>query len=367
MSIKIKKTTLAAVVAALGCGYILGRYMTKKYEKRNPRRLSSFFREITQERPRKKMVSIVVHGGAWAIPDELCDASVAGVKRAASAGYKVLSLGGSALEAVEAAVRVMELDPVFDAGIGSVLNEDGDVEMDALIMDGATLNCGSVAGISNVTHPITAARLVKDKTDHVMFVGRGADKISQALGMKKADQSKLVTVAAKKEWENFKKFKHTVDNLFDNENGHDTVGAVAFDSDGHVACATSTGGITAKKKGRVGDSPLIGCGGYACDTVGAVSCTGHGESLMKTCLAHRILSEMDMINVDQRMDVAVSEIQGAVNRALNFMRDRVNGYGGVIAIDGNGQIGIGHTTKRMAWASAQEINKGTVQGGIEIK
>ena len=182
----------------------------------------------------------------------------------------------------------METDPVFDAGVGSVLNEDGSVEMDALIMDGRTLDFGSVIGINEIEHPIELARIVMEKTSHVAFQGSGASRLADEFGLQRIPQSKLVTEAALAEWKEFTKYNTTVQTLF-GKSDHDTVGCVALDSDGNIACGTSTGGITAKKVGRVGDSPLVGCGGYATNDIGGVSTTGHGESIAKVILAQRIL------------------------------------------------------------------------------
>ena len=180
----------------------------------------------------------------------------------------------------------MESNPVFDAGTGSVLNEDGNVEMDALIMDGETLNAGCVIGINEIEHPISLARIVMERTEHIAFQGEGASRLANKFHVKRVPQDQLVTQAAKDELEKFKKYNRTVDTLFTN---HDTVGCVALDSKGNIACGTSTGGITAKKVGRVGDCPLIGSGGYATNEIGGVSSTGHGESIAKVVLAQRIL------------------------------------------------------------------------------
>eukprot|EP00501_MAST-03F_sp_TOSAG23-6_P001631 GSMAST32.ASY1.ANO1.1698.1 assembled CDS len=191
--------------------------------------------------------------------------------------------------------------------------------MDAMIMCGKTLSTGAVAGISNVRHPVTVARLVKEKTDHVIFV----------------------------EWETFNKYKASVGALFDNSTsvGHDTVGAVAMDNFGHLACATSTGGITAKKKGRVGDSPFVGCGGYAQDGAGAVSTTGHGESIIKVVLAHRIIESLSSNYPNPNPEI----VQSVIKKNLEYMKSKVSGYGGAIAIDRNGFVGISHTTKRVCF------------------
>eukprot|EP00938_MAST-03A_sp_MAST-3A-sp1_P006089 g6089.t1 len=307
----------------------------------------------------KKKVVIVVHGGAWKIPDSIRDDTVRGVERAVRAGYEILRRGGDAADAVEAAVVSMEDDTVFDAGMGSVLNEVGNVEMDALICDGKDLSVGSCVGVSRVKNPIRLARLIKDKTQHVMFSGKGAEKIAAQNGMKIIDPKSLVTDAAKVEWERFKRYGDTVDTLF---NSHDTVGAVAMDIRGSLASATSTGGITAKKEGRVGDSPICGSGGYADNDVGATSLTGHGESILRTSLAMRIMSFMQICSTPT----------DAAQRALEYMKHRVGGCGGVICMDTKGNVGIAHTTERMAWACIDEKKSGcdgkiSLESGIRYK
>ncbi|XP_064600518.1 isoaspartyl peptidase/L-asparaginase-like isoform X2 [Liolophura sinensis] len=290
---------------------------------------------------------IIVHGGAWAIPDHMAEASVAGVKAAARAGYAVLQQGGSAVQAVEAAITLMEDDPVFDAGTGSVLNSAGDVEMDAVIMEGSQLNAGAVACVQNIKNPIQLARLIMEETDHVLLVGEGANKFAEERGVETVPQSTLVTDDARKSWERFMKFRTTVDVLFRDRTtvacppiGCDTVGATALDSSGNVAFGTSTGGITAKRPGRVGDSPLIGCGGYCDNEVGGVSTTGHGEAIIKVCLAK---------HTTDLMREGLSP-QKALESALEFMTSRVKGSGGGVAVSKDGQVGLHFTTQRMAWA-----------------
>eukprot|EP00750_Incisomonas_marina_P009353 INCI15961.1.p1 GENE.INCI15961.1~~INCI15961.1.p1 ORF type:complete len:354 (+),score=68.82 INCI15961.1:350-1411(+) len=312
-------------------------------------------------RLQQRKISIVVHGGAWAIPDPIYEASQAGVEEAAALGFAVLQGGGSAVDAVQAAVESLETNPVFDAGIGSVLNEDGDVEMDALIMDGKDLNTGSVIGINNLEHPIRLARLIMDKTHHVAFQGAGASRLADEFGLERIPQEILVTPAAVEEWKQYKKYGKAVSSLFMNDKDkqhvhtapgnqahHDTVGCVALDSNGNVACGTSTGGITAKKVGRVGDSPLVGSGGYAANELGGASTTGHGESIAKVLLAQRVLNTA----AHSRMS-----IQHAAEASLDYMRTRVAGYGGVVSLDMAGNPGIAHTTERMAWAHIREVRQ----------
>ncbi|XP_014905074.1 isoaspartyl peptidase/L-asparaginase [Poecilia latipinna] len=287
---------------------------------------------------------LVVHGGAWSIPDEMAPASVSGVKAAARHGSSVLKSGGSALDAVEAAVRALEDNPTFNAGYGATLNIDGEVELDAIIMDGRTLASGAVSCVKNIANPVSLARAVMEKTSHIMLTGKGANQFAESIGINAIPTDKLVTEYEKKEWEKHKKYFAGVMEEFNTKWAHDTVGAVAVDCAGNVACATSTGGIRNKMVGRVGDSPVIGCGGYANNSSGAVSCTGHGESILKVTLARLILS-----HVEQGKSVA-----DASRLSLQYMGDRVQGAGGTIVVSPSGQWAATFTTERMAWAAAAD-------------
>lgn len=299
---------------------------------------------------------ILIHGGAWAIPDHLAEASVDGVKTAAKVGYSVLEKeNGTALDAVEAAICSLEDNPAFDAGTGAVLNLAGDVELDAIIMEGSELRTGSVACVQNIKNPVKLARLVMEKTDHVLLVGQGANIFAREMGVKEVPKTDLVTPEAVMYWERYSKYKVAVDDLFNNKielEGHDTVGAVAIDRRGNVACGTSTGGITGKRVGRVGDSPVIGSGGYCDNTIGAASTTGHGESIMKVMLARHVL---------QNIETGLST-QAAAEKSLEYMKQRVGGAGGVIAINNKGEVGKHFTTERMPWAT---ISEKSLEFGIE--
>lgn len=214
-------------------------------------------------RPIKPIV--VVHGGAWAIPDALRDASLAGVQAAVEAAYSRLAEGASALDGVEAAVNALERNVAFNAGRGASLNAVGEVELDAVIVDGRTLGAGAVAGIGPVLHPVSVARQVMEHTEHVMLVGTGATAFAREMGVPILDPSELVTPEARAEWQAMAAYTQSVATFYNTERaappltpGHDTVGAVALDAEGNLAAATSTGGITFKRVGRVGDSPLLG-------------------------------------------------------------------------------------------------------------
>lgn len=305
---------------------------------------------------------IIVHGGAWAIPDALKERSIEGVKEAAKKGYECLKMGGSAVDAVEVAVRILEDDSTFDAGHGSVLTEELTVEVDAMIMDGSKSKSGAVASATGIANPVSLARHVMQDSPHSLLVGNGATKFAKKIGFPiLADPLELISEESRLQLKGIKNFNSAVHTSFntngrctsaDESNlGHDTVGAVAMDSLGHLACATSTGGISMKMTGRVGDSPLIGCGGFA-NKGGAVSTTGHGESIMKVLLAREVVYNMEAGHPPEK----------ACKTALQSMFERVGGQGGVIAVDKHGQVGKSFTTKRMPWATVQE---GVLKFGIE--
>ena len=301
------------------------------------------------------MAAIIIHGGAapWAIAEERRQECVRGCEAAALAGYEVLKKGGSAFNAVEVAVNSLEDNPMFDAGHGSVMNAEGGVEMDAIIVDGKTLNFGGVACVKNIANPISLARLVMERTDHVWLVGPGANHFAAEMGVKEVDPSELVTKTAQEEYEAYYKYHSVVKDKFSSgvpsgQGGHDTVGAVAIDIYGNLAAGTSTGGITLKRPGRMGDSPIIGCGASCDNTIGGVSATGHGESIARVTLAQRILFNLSTCNGTAK-DVA--------EEGLEFMRSKVGGHGGVVGVTKSGELFKAFTTKSMAWASVDKNGK----------
>jgi beta-aspartyl-peptidase (threonine type) len=283
----------------------------------------------------------VVHGGAWAIPDDMVEAHLNGVRNALTAGWNVLHRGGSALDAVGEAVVVMEDDETFDAGRGSFLNRDGRVQMDALIMDGATLRAGGVGCVERIRNPIRAARKVLSDSPHVYFVAEGAERFAAEHGIPLCRNEDLIIP---REVQRLKDYQaHVADqdaNLFAPTISHDTVGAVALDSNGNIAAATSTGGTLNKAPGRLGDSSLIGCGCYADNESAAASTTGWGEPIMKLVLAKW---SADRVRSGSMPDWVAKE-------AISHLEDRVNGHGGIIVLDAQGRFGIAHNTPRMAWA-----------------
>ncbi|XP_066460560.1 isoaspartyl peptidase/L-asparaginase isoform X2 [Eleutherodactylus coqui] len=268
---------------------------------------------------------IVVHGGAGTIVKEYEEGYRSGVKRAALQGYNILREGGDAVTAVEEAVVVPEDDPLFNAGHGSVLNEEGEVEMDAIIMDGKDLTSGAVSAVKCIANPIKLARLVMEK----------------AQGISEVPGEQLITERSRERWrKNLKPGSNPVAYQL----GLGTVGAVAIDRQGNVACATSTGGMTNKMVGRVGDTACIGSGGYANNSVGAVSTTGHGESIMKVILARLILHYMEN-------GMSTEE---AADAGLNYMKTQVDGSGGVIVVNSAGEWTAKFSTKQMSWAAIKD-------------
>ncbi len=291
----------------------------------------------------RQLPVLVVHGGAWAIPDDMVPAHVLGVQNALAKGWHILEGGGTALDAVEAAIVCMEDDETFDAGRGSFLTRDGRVQLDALMMDGDTLRAGGVGCVERIRNPIQAARLVLDQSPHVYFVAEGAERFAQEHGMPLCRNEELVIereiqrlkVAQEKEAAG-----HPDLTFAGPQSSHDTVGAVALDVNGNIAAGTSTGGTLNKAPGRVGDSSLIGCGCYADNHSAAGSCTGWGEPIMKLVLAKWAA---DRVRSGGAPDAVVIE-------AMQYLKRRLKGHGGMILLDQRGRFGIAHNTPRMAWA-----------------
>jgi beta-aspartyl-peptidase (threonine type) len=283
---------------------------------------------------------LLVHGGAWAIPDEMVEAHLDGVRAAMAAGWSVLNKGGSALDAVEEAVVIMENDEAFDAGRGSFLNRDGKVQLDALIMDGATLRAGGVGCVEHIANPVRAARKVLSESPHVYFVAEGAERFAQEHGIRLCENEDLIIPREIERLRTLQSSTTKMEELFAPTISHDTVGAVALDTSGNIAAATSTGGTLNKAPGRLGDSSLIGCGCYADNQSAAVSTTGWGEPIMKLVLAKWAADRVASGNLPQWVAA----------EAMNYLKDRVNGHGGIILLDAAGRFGLAHNTPRMAWA-----------------
>ena len=282
--------------------------------------------------------TLIVHGGAWDIPDDAVDACNQGCRRALQAGWSILSSGGHALDAIEAAVTTLEDHPTFDAGYGSHLNLDGQVECDAIVMDAATLKAGSVAGLRHIKNPIRLARLVLEQCPHMMLISEGAERFAAQHNLALCDPADLVSPAEREAWLRCCKDSHAAAN----HRGHDqgTVGAVAIDQQGRLFAATSTGGICCKLPGRVGDSPLVGCGCYADSETGGASSTGYGEAIMRIVMAK---AATDALRHEP------SSAMGAAQHAVRLLATRTKGTGGIILLDKNGKPGFAFNTPRMAY------------------
>lgn len=278
------------------------------------------------------MLAIAVHGGAGVIPSadltpQVDAAFRAGLGAALRVGYAVLSGGGSSLDAVTAAVVALEEDPLFNAGRGAVLCADGGHELDAAIMDGRDLRAGAVAGVRHVRNPVRLARHVMEHTPHVMLAGPGADALAADAGLVSMPNDWFTTERRRAELDRYRAGLARVGD----EASLGTVGAVALDAQGHLAAATSTGGMTGKRAGRVGDTPIIGAGTYAADDCCAVSATGHGEYFIRAAVAHEIASLMRHRGLG---------VQQAADEVVHAQLVRLGGSGGVIAVGRDGTIAM---------------------------
>ena len=295
--------------------------------------------------------AILVHGGAGNLgPDDPAsfgtDAPrLVGVREAARAAWEILSAGGSALDAVEAAVRTLEDDPTYNSATGACLTAAGDVELDASIMDGQTLRCGAVAVVKDVKNPLALARRVMERSEHVLLAGTGASAFAREVGIAAYDNALLVTPPQRARWERLRGTGEMGgQQASPSRPSHGTVGAVARDRRGHLAAATSTGGMAMKRPGRIGDTPIIGCGTYADDELAAVSCTGHGERIIQLTLARHCA---DLVGGGRSAMEAARE-------AVRRLGARVGGEGGLIVVAPRGEVGFAHNTPIMAraWSKA---------------
>lgn len=279
-----------------------------------------------------RVPALIVHGGAGADPGEGREELRAGIHEAVAAGWRVLSGGGTALDAVEAAVRSLEAHPRFNAGRGAVLTRDGGVELDASIMEGDRLRAGAVGAVTRIAHPVTLARRVLEDGRHVLLVGEGALAFAREQGLPECEPTELITARQLKRW--------------NAAQGGDTVGAVALDRHGTIAAATSTGGTAGKLPGRVGDSALIGCGTYAESTLGGVSCTGNGEAIIRVVLARRVLEILKTLDNPEE----------AARVAMDVLTEEGRGDGGVIVLDWRGRTAFAHSTPFMpvGWITPSE-------------
>lgn len=290
--------------------------------------------------PLNKDFALVIHGGAGTIlktnmTPELEKAYTDKLTQALKAGYDTLSKGGTSLDAIVVSIKILEDSPLFNAGKGSVFTADGKNEMDAAIMDGKTLKAGSVAGVRIIKNPITAARCVMEKSQHVMMVGTGAEKFAKTC---KCDTADAVYFFEQKRWDQLQKIKKEEKAQLDHgsltpteypDKKFGTVGVAALDKYGNIAAGTSTGGMTNKKYGRVGDAPIIGAGTYANNKTCAISCTGHGEFFMRSVVAYDISALMEYKGLS---------LEKAADEVVNKKLKELGGEGGLIGIDAKGNI-----------------------------
>lgn len=274
-------------------------------------------------------LGIIVHGGAKTISEDKVAANNAGCTAAAEAGWAVLTSGGTAAEAVEAAIRVLEADQTFNASLGATLNTEGEVELDAAIMEGASLGWGAIAAVQGVRHPISVARKVMDEKPRLL-VARGAERFAADNG---AEMCKKEDLISDEQWEEWKEEQEVLDRP-------NTVGCVALDANGVLAAGTSTGGTTNQQAGRVGDTALVGCGLYADNQLGACSTTGDGESIIPVVLAK---TAIDFLDGDRHPDEAAQ-------KAIETLKSKVAGEAGCILLDRQGRVGWAYNSSHMACA-----------------
>lgn len=280
---------------------------------------------------------VVVHGGAGDVDPDKREAHVAGCARAAEQGLRVLEVGGSSLEAAARAVEILEDDPLYNAGTGACLTEDGTLELDASVMDGSTRRGGAVTVLSPFQHPIRIALEVLREGKHVLYAADGADAFALAHGFLRAPPDSMITEAARE-----RLARHLAGKVGEGWAGG-TVGAVACDARGRVAAATSTGGTVGKRRGRVGDTPILGAGTYADDAGGACSATGIGETILLACLSRAAVDRM----------AAGTPADEAAKRAIEVFAARFEGSGGIVVVDREGRPGIAWNTRTMSHAIAR--------------
>lgn len=267
------------------------------------------------------------------------------------AGWRILSAGGAAIDAVEAAIVAMEEDPALDAGVGSHLNRDGRVQLDAIIMDGMTLKAGAVVAVERIRNPIRLARLLLEKSEHMMLAGIGAEQFAVENGFPLSEPDELITEAARSEWRKLREQSLAAEGAPAQPRG--TVGAVALDAEGNLVAGTSTGGTRNKYPGRVGDSPLIGCGCYADTEAGGASCTGYGEGIMKIVmakLATDLLRDPRVLRPHRKRRGKATIAQAVADACVRVLGHRAHATGGLILLDREGCPAAAFSTPRMAYA-----------------
>lgn len=309
--------------------------------------------------PKKENFGIVIHGGAGVIKkenmtDSLQNAYEAKLQEAIDVGHQILAEGGTALEAVQRTINVMENSPLFNSGKGAVLNADGIAELDASIMDGKTLNAGAISGVQHIKNPINLAYEVMDKSNHVMLSAMGAEDFAEQHGLEFVENSYFITKRRQRALEASKAKEQglSANEFFLSNEKYGTVGCVALDKNGNLAAGTSTGGMTNKKFGRIGDSPIIGAGTYANNKTCAISATGHGEYFIRGVVAYDISAMMEYQGIS---------LQQAAQRVIQKKLTNMGGTGGIIGIDSKGKMVMEFNTPGMFRASK------TMNGDTEIK
>ena len=297
-----------------------------------------------------KKFSLIIHGGAGALEQIKREGNEAdyieSIRSILESGRSILATGGTALEAVEHCAMKLEDDPLYNAGRGSVLNEYGEVEMDAAIMDGKTFEAGSVAGITSIKNPTVLARQVLEKSEHVMLIGKGAHEFAKFCGLPRMGNDYFVVDTRIRQWREAQKMGGM---MLDHEAAKPsqklgTIGAVAQDCAGNLAAATSTGGIVNKRWGRVGDSPIVGAGVFADNETCGVSATGYGEQFQRTVLCKMIADFVYFQDMDA---------QAAAKAGIDYLVRKVQGLGGVIVIDRTGSCAVGHSTSGMIYGQIE--------------
>lgn len=310
--------------------------------------MTSFFLLSSFSIPADNPVAIAIHGGAGTIlkekmTPEMEKAYYAVLTEALEAGHKILKQGGRSIDAVEAAIRIMEDSPLFNAGKGSVFTNDGRNEMDASIMEGKTGKAGAVAGVTVIKNPVSAARAVMEHSEHIMLSGKGAEEFARKWNLEIVEPMYFFD---QKRYDDWQQIKSKEDSLRKKDGGSvltspgkfGTVGAVALDKEGNLTAATSTGGMMNKRFGRIGDSPIIGAGTYADNKTCAVSCTGHGEYFIRLCIAH---------DVSAMMEYKGYALKKAADDVIYKKLIEAGGSGGLIAIDSKGNIALPFNTSGM--------------------
>ena len=284
--------------------------------------------------------AVIVHGGAGHLEEARQPAALAACHAAASAALAVLAAAGAALDAAQAAVRVLEDEPVLNAGIGAVLSRDGTVELDASIMCGTTLGAGAIAAVPNLRRPIDLARAVLDDGEQVLLCGEGALRFAREHGVRPCAAETLITQRARERLRSERARRRGIRGAVIDAPGG-TVGAVVVDGGGHVAAATSTGGLNGKRTGRIGDTPLVGCGTYADDRAGAAAATGDGEAIIRVTLTRQCIDRM----------AAGAGAQESARAAIADLVARTGGSAGIICCDASGRLGAAHASPTMVMAA----------------